>query len=354
MDIKSYKKNIDKQLAWIIKKKIQFAQKVASRPRPQQILAYTEDVLLAWGKRLRPYLIYLGYRLYGWWLDKDIYTFSLVAELIHTFALVHDDIIDKGTMRHNKPCIHVFAKDIVRWKNPEHIGVSQAILIGDLLLSWAYDLLYNTQYAFPAHYLKDGQKNMQTMIEEVIAGQMLDVDLMVGDHIELEKIETKNHFKSWQYSFTRPFMTGAMLAGAERKMLTQIEKITTLLGKAYQMRDDILDITFVGDQDSSHYDNKTKFSDIQDWQQTYITNYIYKNGTYSDRLVLSRSMWKRLSIKDIEDLRTMFIRSGAVAHCEKVLYDYILEAKKLIDKLKVPAPEYKKHLYEILELLETL
>lgn len=65
MDIKTYKKNIDKQLALIIKKKITFAQKVATWPRPQQIIAYVEDALLAGGKRLRPYLIYLSYRLYG-------------------------------------------------------------------------------------------------------------------------------------------------------------------------------------------------------------------------------------------------------------------------------------------------
>lgn len=354
MDLKAYKKNFDKYLATTIKKKITFAQRVATRPRPQQIIAYIEDNLLAGGKRLRPYLVYLGYRLYGWWLDKDIYQFSVASELIHSFALVHDDIIDKWTMRHSMPCVHVFASDLIHSKNQEHLGVSQAILVGDLLHAWAYDVIYNFPYAFPVQYLKNAQKNMQTMIEEVIAGQMLDVDLMVGDHVDSEKLETKNHFKSWQYSFTRPFMTGAMLAWADKKMLTQIEKMTTLLWKAYQMRDDILDVTFQAWENTSHYDNKTKFSDIQEWQQTYLTNYIYEKWTYADRLVLSRAMGKKLSTNEIEELRTMFINSGAIAHAEELLHKYVMDAKKIIDKVKVPMPEYKKYLYEILVLLETI
>ena len=92
-------------------------------------------------------------------------------------------------------------------------------------------------------------------------------------------------------------------------MLLQIEKITTLLGKAYQMRDDILDVTFTEEQDPAHYDNKTKFSDIQDGQQTYLTNYIYEHGKYADRLALSRAMGKKLSLHEIESLRTLFLTS---------------------------------------------
>lgn len=354
MELKAYKKIVDKQLDGYIKKKITTAQKVATAPRPQQILWYIEDIMLTWGKRIRPYFVYLGYRLYGWWLEKDIYTFSLATELIHTFALVHDDIIDKWTMRHNKQCVHLFAANLIWTKEKDHLGVSQAILVGDLLHAWAYDIIYNTQYAFPAHYLKDGQKNMQAMIEEVIAWQMLDVDTMTGDHVDLEKLETKNHYKSWQYSFTRPFATGALLAWADKKSVQQLEKITTLLGKAYQMRDDILDVTFQAWENASHYDNKTKFSDIQDGQQTYLTNYIYENWTYADRLVLSRAMWKKLSLNEIEELRTLFINSGAIAYAEELLHKYVVEAKKLIDKMKIPAPEYKKHLYEILILLESI
>lgn len=85
-------------------------------------------------------------------------------------------------------------------------------------------------------------------------------------------------------------MTGALLAGADKKSIKQLEKIGVLLGKAYQMRDDILDVTIVEGDDTSTYDNKTKFSDVQDGQQTHLTNYIYDKGTYAQRLALSQSM----------------------------------------------------------------
>lgn len=59
-------------------------------------------------------------------------------------------------------------------------------------------------------------------------------------------------------------MTGALLAGADKKIIKQLEKIGELLGKAYQMRDDILDVMVSDGDDTTTYDNKTKFSDVQD------------------------------------------------------------------------------------------
>lgn len=353
MNIKTYKKVLDKQLRPYIKKKIIQAQKVAAWPRPQQIIAYLEDSIFAWWKRVRPYLIYLWYKLYGGGQDAEVIRFSGAAELIHTLALIHDDIIDKGDMRHNKPCVHTFASDLIASTNKDHLWVSQAILAGDLTYAWAYDVLYSS-YTLPQQALYSAQKNMQTMIEEVVAWQMIDVDTMTWDHVDIEKLEAKNHYKTGQYTFTRPMVTWALLAGADKKVCTQLEKIGTLLGKAYQMRDDILDVTIADGDDTSHYDNKTKFSDIQDGQQTYLTNYIYDNGSYAHRLAISKAMWKRLAPQQISELRTVFVESGAIAYGKTLLDEYLDKATVLIKKLSVPNEAFKKHLYEIIELLHTI
>jgi geranylgeranyl diphosphate synthase, type I len=147
---------------------------------------------------------------------------------------------------------------------------------------------------------------MQGMMEEVIAGQMIDVDTMGGDTVDIAKLDAKNYYKSGAYTFCRPLVTGALLAGADKKTCKKREKIGVLLGKAYQMRDDILDVLIADGDDTTTYDNKTKFSDVQDGQQTYLTHYIYEHGTYAQRLALSQAMGKRLSSSQIKHLRDIF------------------------------------------------
>lgn len=353
MNIKTYKSTLDKQLRPYVKKKIIQAQKIAAWPRPQQVAAYVEDSIFAWWKRIRPYLVYLWYKLYGGDNDKEVIRFSGAAELIHTLALIHDDIIDKGTLRHNKPCVHTFAADLYASTNKEHLWISQAILVWDLVYAWAYDVLYS-DYTITASCLRNAQKHMQTMIEEVVSWQMIDVDTMAGDHVDMDKLEAKNHYKTGQYTFTRPMVTWALLAGADKKVCKNLEAIGTFLGKAYQMRDDILDVTIEEWDDTSHYDNKTKFSDIQDGQQTYLTNYIYENGSYAHRLEISKAMGKRLTLQQISSLRKVFIESWAIAYGKKLLDEYLDKAEKLIKKLPVYNDSYKIHLYEIIKLLHTI
>lgn len=353
MDIHSFKKTSDKVLQIYVKKKIHEAQKITSWDRPKQLVSYIEDSIFAWWKRLRPYLIYIGYKLFGWSQDKEVIRFSGSAELIHSFALIHDDIIDKGEMRHNKLCFHKYASSLIDTPNKDHLGMSQAMLLWDLVYAWAYDILYD-EYKLPIVNLKQAQKHMQAMIEEVVAWQMLDVDTMTWEHLDIVKLEEKNHYKSWQYTFTRPLVTWAILAWADKKIQKQLEKIWTLLGKAYQMRDDILDVTIAEWDNTSHYDNKTKFSDIQDAQQTYLTQYIYDHWSYTHRLAISKAMWKRLSKTQISELRSVFIDSWSIAYGEWLLYQYLTDAKILLEKLSVVDSSYKSYIYDVIWLLEKL
>lgn len=353
MNIKDFKRLSDKRLQVYIKKKIRDSQKIASWPTPQSIISYIETVVFAGWKRIRPYLIYLWYKLFGWQQDDEVVRFAHSAELVHSFALVHDDIIDNGNMRHGVLCLHKYASSLMNSPNKDHLWVAQAILIGDLLYAWAYEVLYD-DYTIPSQYLKPAQKYMQAMIEEVITGQMLDVDAMSGIHVDMEKLAEKSHYKSWQYTFTRPLVTGAMLAWADKKVITMLEKLWWLLGKAYQLRDDILDVTIQEGDDTSHYDNKTKFSDIQDGQQTYLTQYIYEHGSYTHRLAISKAMWKRLSAMQIKDLRDIFSVSWAIEYGMQTLQKYIDDARVLLEKIPFINSDYRVHMQDIIKLLQSV
>lgn len=352
MNLQSYKKTSDKVLRTYVKKKIQQAHKIASWPRPHAIVSYIDDSIFSGWKRIRPYLVYLWYKIFWWKKDNEVIRFAWAAELIHSMALIHDDIIDNGDLRHNKPCFHKYASDLSNAAHHEHLGISQAILAWDLIYSWAYEVMYD-EYSIPAKQLRNAQKHMQTMIEEVVTWQMLDVDTMIGDYLTEKQLEEKNSYKSWQYTFTRPLVTWALLAWVSEKSLKQLEKIGTLLWKAYQMRDDILDVTIADWDKTSHYDNKTKFSDIQDGQQTFLTHFIYEKWSYAHRLAISKAMGKRLSTKQINELRTVFVESWAIAYGKELLAEYIAEAKKIIKKLSVKDSSYTHFLLDVVTLLET-
>jgi geranylgeranyl diphosphate synthase type I len=97
-------------------------------------------------------------------------------ELFHTMALIHDDIIDQSEKRHNILTVHHYIDSILD-KSDRQISEGQAILIGDLLISWVYELRYK-HHEFPEDLLLEARKNVHEMIEEVILGQMIDVDMM--------------------------------------------------------------------------------------------------------------------------------------------------------------------------------
>lgn len=88
-------------------------------------------------------------------------------------------------------------------------------MIGDLLLSWVYEL-GNKHHAFSEQLLQEARQNVHSMIEEVILGQMIDVDMMTGELASQEMIEKKNKFKTGSYTFIRPMLTGAILANADQ------------------------------------------------------------------------------------------------------------------------------------------
>ena len=96
---------------------------------------------LAGGKRIRPFLVHLMYTSAGGKHQDELLPYLFAIELFHSFALVHDDIIDQSPFRHNVPTVHAFLETLYskakRIGDAKHTSMSQAILVGDLLFSWS-------------------------------------------------------------------------------------------------------------------------------------------------------------------------------------------------------------------------
>lgn len=168
--------------------------------------------------------------------DPSIPWNNLMAlEIFHAFALIHDDIIDKGAERHGVVTIHRF---VAKKVGNGDVGNAQAILVGDLLFSWAQELMVKggTNEAVISEFF--------SMIEEVVLGQMIDVDLTRMKTVDKDMVMKKNRMKTSGYSFIQPLKIGTLLANPQlSKSKSQFyEKIGSYLGEAFQVQDDLLDV----------------------------------------------------------------------------------------------------------------
>ena len=214
--------------------------------------------IIAGGKRLRPIMMGECYRIFGG-KDDDIQPFQAAMEFIHTSSLIHDDLpaIDNSKYRRGKETTH--------YKFGEPLG----ILSGDALLNYAYEVLTdgviaakNTAGALKAAKIisvKSGYRGM-------LGGQDVDVETekkgLSGDkHDILNYIYEKKTAALFEASM----MAGASLAGAGDDELLLLEKAGRSMGIAFQIQDDILDVTGTADKLG-----KPVLSDEANGKDTYV------------------------------------------------------------------------------------
>lgn len=332
MDLISFKQEFDKVLEIYVKNKINDAKWLLDDDKLNNMIEYIHTFMFSGWKRIRPYVLYLTYKWLWWKNDEAIFRFGIVFELLHSMALIHDDIIDKSSRRHNVLTVHYFIHKILNKKNL-HIAESQALLLGDLLLSWVYELWYQN-HDFDDDLLYEARKNVHSMIEEVILWQMIDVDMMLLNSTSYKMIDKKNQYKTASYTFTRPMLTGAILSWSDISFLEKIKNLWDNLWMAFQVRDDLKDIL------ATEIDKRV-FSDIQEWQQTYFTQYVFENWSKKDIELLKNSLWKKLSWGDISKLQSMFKFNWAIDFGEKLIKKYAKESQHILESIKFIDNNYK-------------
>lgn len=188
----------------------------------------------AGGKRLRPILMWETYQLFGGTDKQKIEPFMAAIEMIHTYSLVHDDLpaMDNDEYRRGKKTTHVA------------YGEAMGILAGDGLLNFAFEtacqsFTHNTDKdtimeAFKVLSRKPG-------IYGMLGGQVIDVE-SVNQEVTIEKLEIIHKLKT-SALIEASMMIGAILAGASSEEIKEIELAARQIGLAFQIQDDILDVT---------------------------------------------------------------------------------------------------------------
>lgn len=190
--------------------------------------------VLAGGKRLRPMLMLETYRMFGG-KSKVIEPFLAAMEMIHTYSLVHDDLpaMDNDEYRRGKKTTHAV------------YGEAIAILAGDALLNFAFETA-SKAFDIEPDNPKIG-KAMQILAQKagiygMIGGQTVDIESENNKEITEEKLDFIYRLKTGAL-IEGSMLIGAVLAGADEKEQNTIEMAAQEIGLAFQIQDDILDVT---------------------------------------------------------------------------------------------------------------
>ncbi|GFG75563.1 geranylgeranyl pyrophosphate synthase [Mycobacterium botniense] len=277
------------------------------------LVAGLEEFVLSGGKRLRPAFAYWGWRAVST-QDPDTQVLLLFSalELLHACALVHDDIIDGSATRRGRPATHLRFAELHRarrWRgSPESFGVASAILLGDLALAWADDIVSRVDLPPDAHHRV--WRVWADLRTEVLGGQYLDIVAEASDALSITSAMTVNTFKTAAYTVARPLQLGLAAAADRPDVHTVFHQIGNDLGVAFQLRDDVLGV--FGDPAVT---GKPSGDDLRSGKRTVLIAEALELAEKSDPLAakfLRRSVGSELSDAHVSELREVIARVGAL------------------------------------------
>lgn len=223
----------------------------------KQIMEAMEYSLMAGGKRLRPMLMKETYALFGG-QTQVVEPFMAALEMIHTYSLVHDDLpaMDDDDYRRGRKTTHVV------------YGEAMGILAGDALLNYAFETAAKAFDMFSEKSLVIG-KALKVLagkagIYGMIGGQVVDV-ASAGEAVSKEVLDFIYELKT-SALIESAMMIGAILAGAGEEEVKKVETIAKNVGIAFQIQDDILDVT-----STAEVLGKPVLSDEKNEKTTYVT-----------------------------------------------------------------------------------
>jgi geranylgeranyl diphosphate synthase type I len=289
------------------------------------------------GKRFRAMFCYWGYRavrgrLTGAREEEALVRAAASLELLHASALVHDDVMDASDTRRGRPATHRAFEAGHRglgWRgDPAQYGVAAAILLGDLLLSWADELL--RECGLPDSLVHDALGYFDTTRSEVIVGQFLDVSVQARGRASVEESMQVLMYKSAKYSVERPLHLGAALAGGPEEVLTALTGYGIPLGQAFQLRDDLLGV--FGDPGVT---GKPAGDDLSEGKRTVLIALALAAARPDQARRLDGQLGRPLAAEEVAELQRVIDASGAPRDVERRITELTTRSLAALDAAPV-------------------
>lgn len=298
-------------------------------------VATLQSFVLRGGKRVRPSFAWTG------WVGaagdptgpdaQAVLRACSALELVQAGALVHDDIIDASLTRRGFPTVHVDFADRHRdsgWHGePEQFGMAAAILLGDLALVWADDMLRES--GLSAEQLARVTPVWSAMRTEVLGGQYLDIVGEVAADESVAAATRVNRYKTAAYTIERPLHIGAVLAGADDTLIDAYRRFGTDIGLAFQLRDDLLGV--FGDPEVT---GKPSGDDLRAGKRTVLLALALEAADATDPIVatsLREAIGADLSDDQVDRIRRVLVDLGAVDQVEQRITNLTESAFEALD-----------------------
>lgn len=287
-------------------------------------------MVLGGGKRLRPAFAYWGFiGAGGADDDQRIIDVGAAFELMHAFALFHDDVMDDADTRRGKPTTHtVFAQQhqLGRWAGEaRRFGEGVAILVGDLAFVFADRLLRGLS--------AEAWDIWNELRIELNIGQFLDIQGSVRHERRLEKAERICRYKSGKYTIERPLHLGAVIAdpAAAPTLLPLLSGYGLPLGDAFQMRDDVMGA--FGDEDVT---GKPVGGDLREGKPTPLLARAVAAANGAQQKVLDL-VGTEIDDEGVAHIQQVIIDTGALAATEAAIAQLTAQALAALERIPYPA-----------------
>ena len=249
--LSEFKEKFDREINIYFDEKIKSTKKLDKKAT--DLYEIIKEFVKNGGKRLRPAIFYYSFSSYFPQNSAKILKLSFVFELFHSFALIHDDIIDNSDLRRGKPTVH------------KKYDLSTAILAGDLALMLA-DEIFSQGINEPK--IIDLYNEFK---QELLVGEYLDT-------IKINDVDKIMELKTARYTFVKPAMIALHLAKANQKEIDNWEKILRETGILFQMKDD-LDGTFADEKSLG----KPIDSDLKEGKSTLVVEKFLKKSNNEEK-----------------------------------------------------------------------
>ncbi|QEE15383.1 polyprenyl synthetase family protein [Promethearchaeum syntrophicum] len=285
----------------------------------------SQHYITAGGKRLRPFFIIKAYSLLAENYE-NIIPIAAAVEILHTFSLIHDDIMDQDPIRRNVPTVHT------KWDE------SLAILAGDFLLSQAFVFVHHAKIPQDIKYrvlLELGRVS-----SKLCEGQTMDIEFEERIDVSIEEYMRMVELKTGALFEVSTFI-GGLCAKASKIQLKSLEEFGNKFGISFQIIDDILGL--IGDEKKF---GKPIGSDLREGKKTFLLIYALEHLKNQEKRELITILSKKEKTnEDISKGIELIKNSGAIEIAKKIVKNKLDEA---IAKLEIfPDSESKKELQKL-------
>jgi len=322
--LKKYKKDIDDELRKFFDAKIKRVEKIDNSAL--ELVENLKEFTLRGGKRVRSILLIFGYKAVGGRNEKEIIKAALSVELMQSFLLIHDDIIDDDELRRGNPTMHKVYENKYKKDYPsidsKKFGKDMAIIAGDVSSVLGSEIILNTK--FPYRLKVKAIYKFNRVIINTCFGQILDILSETGSDIKEEDIIKIHKLKTALYTIEGPLHIGAILGEASNAQLKTLSEFAISLGQAFQVQDDIL-----GMFGTAETIGKPVGSDIKEGKKTLLIKKALDKANSRDKKTIMDCLGnKKISEKDTEKVKDIITKTGSLKYNKNF-------AKELVKKAKI-------------------